>query len=173
MKRIFIFVFIIALCVSLTACDPGAYCLSFDELTKNVVRIDLIDYNNPDQKGFISWVPDHSDDLLPFDNSKCTLLKQLDDEKSVDFLKNLSRSDILYHYYVFNSPRGISLRLTYENGDFLIVNCDSENEAFVGYIGKYSADGKVLEFYGCFSSYHYFERLVDMFSDSDGYDNEI
>ena len=88
MKKIFIFVFMLALCVSLTACDPGAYCLSFDELTKNVVRIDLIDYNNPDQKGFISWVPDHSDDLLPFDNSKCTLLKQLDDEKSVDFLKN-------------------------------------------------------------------------------------
>ncbi len=165
MKKILILIFILALCAALTSCDPGLYYFEMSELSENVVRIDLIDYDNPDQKGFISWVPDHSDDLLPFDESKCTRLEELDDGKGVDLLNDLSRSEILHHYYAYNSPNGISLRLTYENGDFLIVNCDSQNETYAGYIGKYSADGEVVEFYGCFSSYRYFEHLVNNYFD--------
>ncbi len=167
MKKAFILIFTLLLCLVLTACDPGHYAFDYDELSDKVVSVELINYDNPDQKPFISWVPDHSSDLLPFDCSNSTLLEVLDEDRIPDFLNQLSQADTLYEYYVYNSPKGICMKLSLENGNFIIISCNHEKESFYGYIGEYSPEGEVTDFIGSFSSYYYFEKLVSDFFETD------
>lgn len=161
MKRLIIFISLFLMCLTLSACDPSIYRFNLEELSENVVNVELINYDNNEQKHFQSWVPDHSDKLLPFDNSKETIIEELNGDKLTDFLNQLSEADVLFQYYAYDSPKDICIKLSYKNGDFVIISCNYKEKSFGGYIGKYSSDGKVLEFIGCFESYYYYESLVN------------
>ena len=150
---------IISLCLILIAlilssCDPNHINPSKEEL-ENVVLIELIRYNNPDQKEFISWVPDHSDDLASFDNSRVEIIEILDNEKFDDFSTAFQSTEILHTYYMCDSPNGVCIRVNYENGEFLIIGKD--------YIGYFSENGEVSSFLGCFSGRFYYTDLVNEF----------
>ena len=150
---------IISLCLilivlTLSSCDPLRYSPT-EEYLKDVVSIELIRYNNPDQKDFISWVPDHSDDLVAFDNSRVEIIEILDNEKFDDFATAFQGTEIMHTYYRCDSPDGVCIRVNYENGKFLIVGRD--------YIGYFSENGEVSAFEGCFSSRTYYTDLVNEF----------
>lgn len=147
-------------CFVLMGCDPGSYSFNREELS-DVVKIELINYDNPDQDSFFSWVPDHSSDLKSFDNSKMTILENLGENKISDFLDDLCEYDVLDTYYAYDSPKGICIKLSYPNGDFMIIWGDYLHKSFDGYIGKFYSDGEVAEFIGCFSSYSSYESLVN------------
>lgn len=151
---------VIFACLTFAACDPGTYIFKRDELS-DVVSIELIDYDNPNQKHFWSWVPDHTADLKPFDNSKASIVEKLDESKISDFLDSLCDTDVLDRYYAYDSPNGLCIKLTYANGDFLIINY--REGSFAGYIGIFTADGEVSQFIGCFSSVYYCEHLINDF----------
>lgn len=140
------------------ACDPGSYKFSREYLS-DIVSIELISYDNPENKHFVSWVPDHTSDLKPFDDSKLSVLETLDEDNFSQLIDTLCECEILYQYYAYDSPNGICLKLSYSNGDFLIVSCDEVS--YAGYIGKFSSDGGVAEFIGCFCSRSDFEALVN------------
>lgn len=161
MKRFFCIVCVIVLCLAMTACDPGTYNLRQETDPQDVVSVELIQYDNPKQKKFASWVPDHFIKLRPVDLSAVTVLETLEEESKETFLDQLSRERILWKYYVFDSPKGVCIRITYSCGDCLIVSADYENESHRGYIGMYNADGEVTDFYGSFVSYYSFDSLVD------------
>ena len=163
MKKLALLIGLWIVCLVFSACDPSSYQFDYHDLADNVVRIELIHYDNPDQRQFISWVPDHSSHLMPFQSSRMTVLETLDDAKKSDFLKQLSEAYILDKYYVYNSPKGICIKLSYSNGDFLIITCNYAEKAFGGYIGRYSENGDVAEFIGSFSGYDSFESLVNDF----------
>ena len=150
---------IISLCLilivlTLSSCDPHMYSTT-EEFLKDVVSIELIRYNNPDQKDFISWVPDHSDDLVSFDNSKVEIIEELDNEKFDAFSTAFQSTEIMHTYYRCDSPDGVCIRVNYENGKFLIVGKD--------YVGYFLENGEVLAFEGCFSSRTYYTDLVNEF----------
>lgn len=159
-KAITVLVFLLAFCFTLSACDPGNFQFTSDELA-SVTSIELISYDNPEQKHFASWVPDHTSDLKPFDDTKASRLEVLDDDKISDFLDELCEYNILYKYFAYDSPNGTCLKLNYRNGDFLIVWSYYQNGSFSGYIGRYSSDGEVAEFFGCFESLTYYKNLVN------------
>lgn len=138
----------------LSSCDPNRINPSQEEL-ENVDSVELIRYNNPDRKGFISWVPDHSEDLIPFDNGKVEIIEKLGNGKIDDFIIAFQKTDILHKYYAYNSPDGVCIRLNYENGEFLIIGKD--------YVGYFSENGEVSAFVGCFSSRTYYTDLVNEF----------
>ena len=146
-----------SLCI-FAACDPTTSYFDHEYLSE-IVSIELVDYNNPKQREFISWVPDHTADLKPFDNSKLSVLETLDENKIPDFIDTLCECLILDTYFAFDSPNGLCLKLIYSNGDFLIVNW--YKKSFVGYIGKFSPNGEVAEFIGCFASANSYEILVN------------
>lgn len=141
----------------LTGCDPASFYFSPEDLS-DIVSVELINYNNPNQKEFWSWVPDHESDLKPFDNSKFSVLETLDEDKIPDLTNALCECFILYKYYVYDSPKGMCLKLTYSNGNFLIV---SGTRGSSGYIGEFSSDGEVAYFYGCFHHAGNFKILVN------------
>ena len=150
---------IISLCLilivlTLSSCDPLTYSPT-EEYLKDVVSIELIRYNNPDQKDFISWVPDHSDDLVAFDNSRVEIIEVLDNEKFDAFSTAFQSTVIMHTYYECDSPDGVCIRVNYKNGEFLIIERD--------YIGYFSENGEVSEFLGCFSVRMYYTDLVNEF----------
>lgn len=155
-KLILIFAVTVCCCL-LSACDPGTYRFTQEDLS-DVVSIELIFYDNPDQESFASWVPDHTDDLKPFDAGKQSVLEKLSDDRIPQFVDALCECRILSTYFAFDSPGGVCIKLAYANGDFLIINC--KKNSYTGYIGKFSSDGEVAQFVGCFESVDSFEKLV-------------
>ena len=158
MKKIMCVVFFLLLCVSLVGCDPGSYSFDYEVLLDKVVGVELIDYENEKQKKFSSWVPNHLPDLVPFDLSKMTLLETLDNENLDAFLKQLSEIGFLHKYYTYNSPKGICIRLLYENGNFEII---SGGPSYGGYVGSYSSSGEVVDFVGAFANHDSFTYLIN------------
>ena len=145
---------LILIVLTLSSCDPLRYSPT-EEYFKDVVSIELIRYNNPDQKDFISWVPDHSDDLVAFDNSRVEIIEILDNEKFDAFSTAFQSTEIMHTYYRCDSPNGVCIRVNYENGKFLIIGRD--------YIGYFSENGEVSKFLGCFSARTYYTDLVNEF----------
>ena len=145
--------FLVLICVALlsaavaflTACvvDPSSYYYNLEELRAPVTSIELINYDNPNQKDFSSWVPDHSGDLKPLDMSAIEVTKTLDNSHIESFMQDLSKELILYKYYDVDSPKGICIRIVYEDGYFDIL--DKE------YVGTFAPDGKVEDFIGRFN----------------------
>ena len=145
--------------ISITSCDPGSVSFHYDTLKENIKEIKLIDYHNENQKHFISWVPNHEDELQNFDLNNYSVIEIMESEKHDSFAYSLSQKDILYKYYAYDSPKGISIMITFTNDDFEIINCTQES--YAGYIGRYNSNGENVEFLGCFSSYYYYEELIN------------
>lgn len=163
MKRTKFFVPIpILLTLLLSGCvfDPSEFYFEREELSR-VVQVQLVDYENPSQKEFSSWVPDHMDDLKPVDISKFTVNKTLDGGQLDDFCDKLCELPILYRYFAYDSPKGEAIRLNCSDGNFYLIN--SDENSYIGYIGKYSASGEVLDFYGCFVSAECTAELMKYF----------
>ena len=162
MKRIVCFVVLAALCCLLCSCDPGSFSVDREHLN-DVVSIELIEYVNPDQKHFITWVPNQYDQLVTFNLSNVKILETLPTEKTVEFLDDFSKTDILHTYYAYDSPKDICIRLNYTNGNFLIIWANYADNSYAGYIGEYSSDGTVLSFWGSFSALSYYVDLVNRY----------
>ena len=164
MKKIISFLCLVVMCfcLCLCSCDPGTYTI-FPSSLEGVKTIELIEYKNPDQKQFTSWVSNHFEDLKPFDTANATVIETLQEEKKADFLDALMQTDILHIYYAYDSPADICIRLNYENGDFLIIWSNFKENSFAGYIGKSSSDGSVLSFWGSFSDLSYYQELINNF----------
>ena len=162
MKKTISIILFMIICFSMCSCDPGSFVVSRDSLD-NVISVELIEYENSDQKHFTTWVLDQSDKLVPFNLANATILETLPEEKISDFLDVFSTTDILHTYYAYDSPKDICIRLNYENDDFLIIWANYARNSFAGYIGEYSSDGAVLSFWGSFSSLSYYTDLVYQF----------
>ena len=162
MKKVIAIVFLSILCFLMFSCDPGSFSPNRDALN-DVISVELIEYVNPDQKHFTTWVPEQFDELAPFNFANATILETLPEEKIPDFLDAFSETDILHSYYAYNSPKDICIRLNYESGDFLIIWANYAENTYAGYIGKYSADGTVVSFWGSFSSLSDYKDLVNNF----------
>ena len=162
MRKIIYFLCLIITCFCVCACDPDSYTINPNSL-EGVKTIELVEYKNPNQKHFLSWVPNHFDELKPFDAANATVIETLQEEKISDFLDSFMQTDILHTYYAYDSPVDICIRLNYENGNFLIIWSNYKKNSFAGYIGEYSADGTVLSFWGSFSSLSYYQDLINTF----------
>ena len=162
MRKIISLICLIAFCFLLCACDPGTFVVTEDSL-EDVVKIELIRYNNTEQKSFNSWVPNHFDDLVAFDSSRAEVIEILPEDTIPEFKAAFSETDILHTYYAYDSPRDVCIRLIFSDGHFLIIWADYVNSFYAGYIGEYLEDGSVLSFWGSFSSLSYYENLVNNF----------
>ena len=147
MKKRLALILCLALILTFPGCDPASFSFKSYGLEEKVVRVELVNYENPNQKSFVSWVPNHSKQLKPVDLSKITVVQELPAEQNQTFIKQLTEARILYKYYDTDSPKDLCIRLTFDNGEFLLI-CDEKGSG--GYIGSYSQEGKVLDFFGTF-----------------------
>lgn len=159
-KKLTIYALLLVFCFILSACDPTSYYFTGEDLA-DVISIELVDYDNPEQKSFGSWVFDRTSDLKPFDNSKMSQLEILAENKIFEFVDSLCECCILEEYFAFDSPNGICIKINYSNGDFMIIWSNYKYSNFSGYIGRYSPDGEVTEFIGCFEGLGSYINLVN------------
>ena len=121
----------------LFACRPFHSFMTHEELMDNILCVDLINYNNPDLKKSGT----DPDKLIPFDFTKMEIIETLKEERIDNFLYELSRFPFAEGRY-FDSPQGESIRLLYNNGDFIIISCKAK------YAGSFYKDGNVKKFLG-------------------------
>lgn len=162
MKKSICLIIPVVLCLLLCACDPGMESIGEDALD-DVVGVDLIRYDNPKQREFASWVPDHTKQLKSFDPDKVTVLETLPEDNIPALTEALSQAEILDSYFAYDSPRDVCLRLTHKDGSFLIAWANYEEGTFGGYVGEYAPDGSVLTFLGSFEALSAYTDLVDGF----------
>ena len=163
MKKMAIALSVFIFILILTSCDPGRYHYNYDDLTQNVISIELVEYENPKQKHFMSWVPDHSSDLVALEIENMLILETLVEEQIDQLLLQLSEIDILYKYYAYDSPKGICIKLNHKNNDFDILSMNIETKSSSGYIGCFTSAGSVKEFKGTFARYEDFENLINTY----------
>lgn len=135
-KKQVLFLLLLASLV-LFACEPELYKYDYKEVKESVIRVELINYNNPDAK-MIKREPDFS---IPFDFNKMTIIEVLAEDRMDGFLKELSNFDYYYVSKHLDSPQGLCFRLVYKNGDFDLV-CQAE------YSARFKSNGDVLEIIG-------------------------
>lgn len=162
-KKIIMLSICIFLLLILSACDPMMIHLDNSDLENKITKVELIHYDNPKQKKFASWIPDHSNQLKPFDFENVTILQELPSEYNSPFIEELCKAYVRDKYYIFNAPKGICLRLTNNDGSFMIYYCDNTCR---GYVGLYSQDGEVLDYYGSPDSYKDYANLINNYFDN-------
>lgn len=131
-----------ALC-TLAACDPGTFYFDYDTLKENVVRVELIYYDNPDAKILF----EKRDKVIAFDFSKMEIVEILPENELDNFLHDLSESAFMMIWKHLDSPKGYSIRIVYLNDDFEIISYCS-GYGFQRYSGGFYADGQVKRFIG-------------------------
>jgi len=154
MKKLRTILVVFLCCFVFTACEPSGFSYNYDDLSGNVVTIELINYDNPKAK----MVADHLSTArhLNFDFGKEEYIATLEEELHEDFLESISGKMILNHVNHFNSPNELCVKISYTNGDFDIVS-DS-------YIGRFDSTGKFKDYMGVFNQqedrqavYEYFD----------------
>ena len=160
--RPIIFVALPVLALSITSCDPAHSTLKYSEFKEEVVSVDLIDYKNDNQKHFASWVPDHESDLAPFVLENASFIKSLDNNTIDTFVKQVCNYTLLVKYYAYDSPKGVCIRMNHKNEDFTILWAPAGS--YAGYIGKFSSNGDVKEYYGCYQA-NYIDSLLKVYFD--------
>ncbi|MDE7373695.1 MAG: hypothetical protein K2N18_06495 [Clostridia bacterium] len=160
LRTLLIIACVMVLCVTLLACacDPTISTFFESEDFEDVISVELINYDNPKQKRLRFWAYDHSADLKPFDCAQMSCIEVLDESGETDFFDELCKMRVRYDYYVYDSPKGICIRLNYSNGDFIIVQQE--------YVGRFYSDGSVAEFIGYIDGKDPLKSLVNNYFQS-------
>ena len=164
LKRLFNKFYLLSLLVSMTAifmaCEPAKYIFHYEELKNSIVKIELINYKNEEAR-FIK----EKEDILPFNFQKEEIIEMLDGELLNDFLVDFSDAAFFQNYWDQpDSPMGVCLKLTYENGDFIIASdATIKGRKIYQYICIFYSNGYVKEFIGGFSGKMVFSNLVNSY----------
>jgi len=126
------------LCFILVSCftNPIDFKYNIDDFD-NVVSVELIRYNNSDVKSVRDYTT-HPD----FDFSKVEHIETIEEEKLENLFTVLASTLILNHVSHNNSPSGIGVIITYENGDFDMLSAE--------YAGRFGSSGDFIKFMGKF-----------------------
>ena len=158
MKRRLSILLIIVICCMLSACDPISYNY-FNDKAAEVVAVELINYDNPKAKvinTFISTIR-----VQRFNFAKTEIIGAIGEDQLDDFLLDLSKVRIWTGWVHSNSPTGISLRITYSNGDFEVASSHAENR--LPFFARYNSKGKLKKYLGSFQSNKEFEELINKY----------
>lgn len=135
---LFVFISVIG-CVS----DPETYYFDYDELSNEIVSIDLIEYDND-----LPQLLYGQGEIKQFDYDKMNFLETLETEQIDSFITDLSNitwflpaDDISYA----DSPIGYCVKLNCENGNFIILSCPLIDKIGYSHIVRYDSSGDAIE----------------------------
>jgi hypothetical protein len=165
MKKALMILFVCSICLIFSACDPVFFEYKYSELSENVVKVELINYDNPRAKKINNFILIRR--IQRFDFKKMEILETLDNEELDAFLKSLSNIPLSTMWIHSNSLVGKSIKITYSNDDFDVLSYTNDgSRLFV----KYDNRGRVKEFVGIINDYrdihinilnNYFETQIE------------
>jgi YHS domain-containing protein len=151
---------LLLLSLALSACVPMWHTFN-DEEFETVIRVELINYDNPDAK----IIKRNNDIILsPFGFDKVEIIATLPEERNDAFLKEFASKSLYYSEKHLDSPQGISLRLICKNGDFMIVSRGRDINS--GYSAWFDSYGNVTYFFGSGFDYRTFRDWASRYFDT-------
>jgi len=156
-KSILVFIATFAV-ICLSACEPEMFWFEYDEISSNVISVELINYCTLDLHEIES-----EDEIYTFIFYQMEVIEILDIASIDNFFFDLSNIEFHNRLDYSNTPVGISVKITYENGDLLILSSTLINEIAYGGAFLYNSEGVIIEYYGNFAIRQQYVDLVNMY----------
>ena len=135
------------------------YFFKYNPRNDEIVSIELISYT-PDEYA----VTESTEDMLDFDSDKMEILEVLDTTENENFISDFSEIEFLQGYPHLNTPKGIGVKINYENGDFVVVTISFlDDDSDGGNAILYNSEGVFLEYYGGMSWIPGFVNLINKY----------
>ena len=158
MKRLLVMLLIVFVCLGITACDPAWYYhYDNEERISNIVSVELVNYNNSDEKEVSTYFSTRQ--VQQFDFEKLEVLEVIEGEGLSILLQHLSGIEIWGGWNHSDSPFGISLRVIYNNGEFDVVSSDDERD--LQFFARFESNGRLSRYLGMFLNHSDFVELIN------------
>lgn len=147
--------------ILISACDPNGIFFKKEELEENVVKVELINYDNSE----IAIVTDTTL-IVPFNFKKMQILEVLPDSQFEEFIVDLSYVEMFDYceYREFeDSAKGISLKVNYKNGDFILLSSNFEDNYCSCIVVIFDGEGEVKKTVGQFSRRNQYVNLINKY----------
>ncbi len=146
-----------------TGCEPRQDYFSYDELSSNVKRIELINYINENPTSIES--KDDMDLEFKFENMQVLFI--LDEKYSEAFFKDLSGFKLFSDYKdsILQAPVGLCLRLVLENGNFIVFSYLKANDRKSSMIAEFDANCNFVRHIGYFSHTPSYDDIIKKYFD--------
>mgnify|MGYP001030312672 FL=1 len=160
MKKTISYIMIICVFISLSGCvwDPASYLFDYEKLKEQVATVELINYENEEPKK----IKDISE-ILPYDFDKEEVLETLPADKIDDFIMDLSEIRFMIDSDFSNSPVGICIKITYKNGEFIIISVTLMNGVVYCFIEVFDKLGYSIEHIGGIENRDDIDRIINKY----------
>ena len=159
MKKTISYIMILCVFISLSGCvwDPASYLFDYEKLKEQVATVELINYENEEPKK----IKDISE-ILPYDFDKEEVLETLPADKIDDFIMDLSEIRFLDYSSFAKEPVEICIKITYKNGEFIIITSTLMDVAY-GLVELFNSNGCPIEYIGAPGDRDEFVALVNKY----------
>lgn len=161
MKTYKIIIMLFSILPLLTACEPKMYFFDDNYLLEETVKIELIEYDTDDIDQIKS-----EDEILPYDFNNESIIDTLDINENSDIFQEISNIEFHRTVKYSRTPIGISLKITYRNGDFAVISSELIDNINYGGAILFDSSGSVIEFLGNFATRQQFVDLVNRYFDT-------
>lgn len=143
-KSIALTISLFVIIISVTGCvwDPESYYFDYNELSNEIVSVDLVEYDNT-----LPQMLYGNGEILKFNFDKMNLLETLETKQIDSFIADLSKihlflpaDDLSYA----DSPIGYCIKLNCENGNFIILSSTLIDGIAYGHIVRYDSSGTAI-----------------------------
>ena len=163
--KVFSLMIVLIFCLSIfSACTPPIVQFNYEELTKEVISVELLNYNGERKK--VKTI----NDVAPF-NINNSDEKEILSNIDINLLENISKIEFWDNKTVSvkipYEPIGYCIRLNYKNSDFCIIFCTFQQEDTDGYSGmlKYNSANVCIDAFGyVFNSQKFYDILDNYFN---------
>ena len=145
-KKPAIIIALLSICFSLAGCDPSMFSYKYDRLSADAVRVELIEYDNPDALMMNSYFSLRG--LRAVKEDRIEIVEVLDQDRMDGFYQDLSKAGLWNHWGHPNSPSGTCIRLVFSDGMSDIISFDDIDGYYSSLIVKYDKNGRVSEYIG-------------------------
>ena len=144
--------------LSCLACDPASFYYYYEELKESVVSVELIEY-----EGATAEMVFEKSAVDSFDFDKAETLETLEQSRIDDFCLAFSKIEFFGDEEFPNTPIGLCIKLTYANGNFLIVIGCKKGDKYYSGTHLYDKDGNIKEVIGWMPTIKDFYNLLNNF----------
>ncbi len=149
------------LCVSilLCGCDPSEFYFDYQAMKADTISIELITYDN-DLSNIIEV---KKDSKLIFDSSKVISSKQLNENLTDDFLRDLSK--ITFHLLNDSTLEPVKecTKINMSDGSFVILSCTLVDKIGYSMVAEFDSNGNFVKHIAFFADRPSYERMISKY----------
>ena len=159
MKKRIVMITCLCLFILLNGCvsDPPTYFFEYEKLKGQIASVELINYENDNPE-----IIKDASEVMPFDFDKEEVIETLDANKIDDFALDLSEIRFMNDSDFAKEAIGICIKITYENGEFIIITSTLIDVAYA-LVEVFDSNGFSIEHIGKPGSRKDFVALVNKY----------